>query len=147
MNCPYCHEEINENSTRCKHCSGELAFCQKCGKRVAITTKNIFTGVARGATQQQKKCATCGSHLGGPQCYVATAAYGTPDAWQIDLLRTWRDLVLLPTVVGSLAVDAYYKVGPILARVVELSPRMRKVARVSIRPFVGLAKWQLSKRR
>jgi hypothetical protein len=146
MNCPYCHEEINDDASRCKHCSGELALCQKCGRRVAVTTKNIFTGLARGATQEQKKCATCGSHLGGPQCFVATAAFGTPDAWQVDMLRTWRDLVLLPTRLGRFAVAAYYYIGPHLARFIEDSPRLRKFARITISPFVCLAKWQTSKR-
>jgi hypothetical protein len=42
-------------------------------------------------------------------CFIATAAYGTPDAEQIDVLREFRDAVLLKNMSGSLFVALYYR--------------------------------------
>jgi hypothetical protein len=44
-------------------------------------------------------------------CFVATAAYGTPTAEQIDVLREFRDVVLLKSAVGSRFVALYYQLA------------------------------------
>jgi hypothetical protein len=49
-------------------------------------------------------------------CMVATAAYGTPLAPQINLLRRFRDRVLLSSAAGTAFVDVYYRVGGIAAQ-------------------------------
>jgi hypothetical protein len=49
---------------------------------------------------------------GGLGCFIATAAYGTPTAEQIDVLRAFRDDVLLKTTVGCEFVDLYYQLSP-----------------------------------
>lgn len=48
-------------------------------------------------------------------CFIATAAYGTSTAEQLDLLRTFRDQVLMESTLGSQFVAWYYQVSPPLA--------------------------------
>jgi hypothetical protein len=48
-------------------------------------------------------------------CFIATAAYGTPTAEQIDVLREFRDAVLLQSTVGSQFVALYYQFSPPVA--------------------------------
>jgi hypothetical protein len=46
----------------------------------------------------------------GSDCHVATDIYGNPNAWQLDVLRNFRDTALLNDRVGRAFVDFYY--GP-----------------------------------
>ncbi len=62
-------------------------------------------------------------------CFVATAAFGTPWAPEIDVLRRWRDTVLVKSIAGRLFIAVYYKVGPYIAKVVEKSALLKQLVR------------------
>jgi hypothetical protein len=62
-------------------------------------------------------------------CFIATAAYGTPTAEQIDVLREFRDVVLLESIAGSQFVALYYRLSPPIADFISESKLLRTVVR------------------
>jgi len=62
-------------------------------------------------------------------CFIATAAYGSPTAEQIDVLREFRDVVLLESTVGTQFVALYYKLSPPIADFISGSSFLRTVVR------------------
>jgi hypothetical protein len=75
-------------------------------------------------------------------CFIATAAYGTETAPQLDILRNFRDQVLLKNALGSLFVKTYYKVSPPLADFIAKNDFLRAVVRGTlVDPVVHLLQW------
>jgi len=70
-------------------------------------------------------------------CFVATAAYGSVLAGEVDMLRRFRDAMLRKTAFGELAVEAYYTFGPVLAGLIGESDLMRATARDVLEPVVS----------
>jgi hypothetical protein len=62
-------------------------------------------------------------------CFIATAAYGTPTAEQIDVLREFRDVVLLKNTVGSQFVALYYQFSPPVADFIAENSFLRTLVR------------------
>ena len=62
-------------------------------------------------------------------CFIATAAYGTPTAEQIDVLREFRDGVLLESAAGSHFAALYYQLAPPISDLVEGSDLSRTLVR------------------
>ncbi|HTR51085.1 MAG TPA: fibronectin type III domain-containing protein [Kofleriaceae bacterium] len=70
-------------------------------------------------------------------CFVATAAYGSRMAADVEPLRRFRDLALETSALGELAVETYYTFGPAAARVVGESELLRASARGVLAPVVA----------
>jgi hypothetical protein len=73
-------------------------------------------------------------------CFIATAAYGSVLAQDVDMLRHFRDAVLKRTVLGELAVETYYTFGPPVAGMVGESELLRWTARTVLDPIVTWAR-------
>ena len=69
-------------------------------------------------------------------CFVATAAYGSVMANDVEMLRRFRDSILERTVFGELAVETYYTFGPAVAGVIGESDLLRATARTVLAPIV-----------
>lgn len=69
-------------------------------------------------------------------CFVATAAYGTAMANDVEMLRHVRDALLQTTVLGELSVELYYTFGPAVAGVVGESDLLRASARGALAPII-----------
>jgi subtilisin family serine protease len=81
------------------------------------------------------------SSSGGGGCFIATAAYGSPLHPQVAVLRQFRDEVLLSRWWGRWINDAYLRLSPTLARMVEQSDGLRAVVRTLLRPVISVAGW------
>jgi hypothetical protein len=80
-----------------------------------------------------------GFYVSGWGCFIATAAYGTETASQLDILRDFRDQVLLKNALGSRFVAAYYRASPPLADFIAKSDFLRAIVRdVLLDPVVNL---------
>ncbi|MBA3464245.1 MAG: hypothetical protein H0T46_30095 [Deltaproteobacteria bacterium] len=73
-------------------------------------------------------------------CFVATAAYGTVLANDVEMLRRFRDLAMKHSVLGELAVETYYTFGPSFSGVVGESDLLRHTAREALKPIVERVK-------
>jgi hypothetical protein len=69
-------------------------------------------------------------------CFIATAAYGSRMANDVELLRHFRDALLQGSVLGQLAVSTYYTFGPAVAGVVGESDLLRASARAALSPVI-----------
>jgi DNA-binding beta-propeller fold protein YncE len=72
-------------------------------------------------------------------CFIATAAYGTPMADDIQLLREFRDEYLLTSLVGEALVDIYYGVSPPIAQFISEHPSLKPMVRTGLAPAVAMS--------
>ena len=79
--------------------------------------------------------------IGPFSCFIATAAYGSETAKELDLLRAFRDKVLLKSEPGRWFVDTYYKLSPPFAEFIADHEEARTFVREKLLdPIVNLLK-------
>jgi len=74
-------------------------------------------------------------------CFIASAAYGSPLASEVGILRTVRDRYLAPTAPGRAFIKLYYELGPSLAEPVREQPWLASTVRFLLTPVVRLFAW------
>ena len=75
-------------------------------------------------------------------CFIATAAYGTDTTKEIDILREFRDEVLLPNSLGAKLVSLYYQISPPVANLISQHEILRTTVRVGfVCPIVEILSW------
>ena len=75
----------------------------------------------------------------GTYCFIATAAYGTPMAEEIGILRQFRDEYLLTNPMGNALVDLYYRVSPPMAEFITAHPSLKPIVRTGLVPAVAMS--------
>jgi len=72
-------------------------------------------------------------------CFIATAAYGTPMAEEIEILREFRDEYLLTNPLEKGLVEFYYKVSPPVAEFITEHPSLKPIVRAGLVPAVAMS--------
>jgi len=76
---------------------------------------------------------------GGGGCFIATAAFGSPMAGQVKILRQFRDRYLLTNAAGKKFVDWYYRNGPVAAHWIADKPVAKATVRAALYPLIGFS--------
>lgn len=70
------------------------------------------------------------------RCFIATAAFNSPNAPEVKLLRWIRDQILLKFDLGRQFVDAYYFYSPPIAQAIQSSDALRFSTQLSIQALL-----------
>ena len=77
--------------------------------------------------------------LFGDWCFIATAAYDTPMAEEIQILRDFRDGYLLTNPAGEAMVGLYYRVSLPIAQFITEHPALKPIVRAGLAPAIVLS--------
>lgn len=76
-------------------------------------------------------------------CFIATAAYGSYEEAHVQILRDFRDSILLTNSAGEAFVSLYYRYSPPMADWIAEHDAIRAVVRVALLPLYGAAYFML----
>jgi hypothetical protein len=122
-------------------CTG-TGTCTVAMSRARSVTATFASSTATPTSTSSAQAASSagdGGGGGGGGCFIATAAFGSPMAPQVQLLREVRDTYLLTNGPGRAAVQAYYAVSPPIADVISRSEALRAAVRFGLLPVLGWA--------
>ena len=101
---------------------------------------DVSTFSKNASTESAKETTNVKSGNGGG-CLIATAAYGSEMAPQVQLLREIRDNQLLNTESGTSFMntfnDVYYSFSPTIADMERESPMFKEVVKISLTPMLS----------
>jgi len=101
-----------------------------------------FTVIVTDSAQTTATAALSISIAQARVCFIATAAYGSNTARELDVLREFRDEVLLSNSLGARLVCLYYGISPPLANFISRHEVLRQVARAGfVDPIVAILSW------
>ena len=114
----------------------------KCLKCNAIVYEQYFWDVGSGAhAASPYGCNEAPGYREKEGCFIATAAYGTHCAAELQILRKFRNEHLLKNTFGRLFVNAYYQVSPAIASLIEKHEMAKSITRtILIKPILLIIK-------
>ena len=128
-------------------------LCPECKQPMKITGKKDVEKTSKLLTRKTTKkvphlryeCADCKNEFNldlqrrGGGCFIATAAYGTSTAHEINVLRSFRDNFLMRENAGRKFISLYYGVSPPVAKMIEKSPTLKFATRTALAPIIKAA--------
>jgi predicted RNA-binding Zn-ribbon protein involved in translation (DUF1610 family) len=139
--CPNCRSFVCRNCVKYKGFFSTSLHCPKCDatleKYAPYESRAPEAEAAEGdvkTTQVVKEYYVETPKRSG--CFIATAAYGTPFASEIQTLRSFRDSFIVRSSLGKKSILFYYKVSPFIANRIRPSQKLRKIVRTLLVPIV-----------
>ncbi|MBI4993548.1 hypothetical protein HZC33_01130 [Candidatus Wolfebacteria bacterium] len=74
----------------------------------------------------------------GEGCFIATAAYGSYFEPHVKILRDFRDIFLVESILGRLFIKIYYCISPFISGIIEKSEILKKIMRIILSPIALL---------
>jgi V8-like Glu-specific endopeptidase len=105
----------------------------------STTTNAILTISGLSGTFSVTTLPAVTSSGGGGECFIATAAFGSPLAEQVEVLRQFRDRYLLTNALGQKVVAWYYRNSPAAAKYVKDKPLVKAAVRLALYPLIGFS--------
>jgi serine protease len=102
-------------------------------------TDDVSVAVTAAAVSSAAASTSAGG--GDSRCFIATAAYGSPDIDDVLQLRRFRNEFLLTNPAGRALVATYYRFSPPFADAIRPYPLLRKLVRIGLVPYVAVARW------
>jgi hypothetical protein len=98
---------------------------------IASTSGGVTSGGGGGGSS--------GGGGGGGGCFITTAAFGSPLAPEVVILREFRDRYLLTNLPGKVFVSLYYAWSPPVARLISKHESLKVLARSTLYPTIILS--------
>lgn len=103
--------------------------CKKCNQEVTPVVSSVGGGSCSVGRRDKFYCPICGHTLARKGCFIASATYDGADAYEVSILRQYRDDVLTRSWAGNWFIRFYYRSSPLVAAVVERSPILKRFLR------------------
>lgn len=136
--CPNCGEKSHTDKPTVQNmvesglgAAAAAAILRERGERGVLQLLNYTCGKCHAGFNglSEPVVATAGAQPTRSACFVVTATYGDENAYPVRVLRAWRDDTLAAHSWGKALIGIYRNVGPLLARLIVLSPILRQVSR------------------
>ncbi len=106
----------------------------------SVDTGNYESGGAVYTVQSVPSCSNSGGGSGSSACFIATAAFGSPMAEEVNYLRAFRDRFLRTNKLGRRFVAFYYRKSPPIADYIREREHLRALVRVGLYPLITMSR-------
>jgi hypothetical protein len=122
--------------------NGDTVTVQVTSASTRITTTDAVLTIGGVSDTFSVKTRFVISDVDSGPCFIATAAFGSPLAGQVEILRKFRDKYLLTNSYGKKFVTWYYRNGPVAANWIKDKPPAKAMVQVALYPLIGFS-WLL----